>query len=168
MFVFERKCSLPVLAVLLKSSLVHCNGGLIHCSVDGAIINNGPILLSGQSDTSRSHSRSGPYSVSSANPLPLSAPIQTAYESEESGHALQLTEEEKEVFEASKSRTIVDFLHLARFGRFGIQFFSIIYFLIVTCVSHALFSGMPVMCTDPFMSLVIQATLTAGSQIKVI
>ena len=123
---------------------------------------------SGQSDTSRSQSRSGPYSVSSANPLPFSAPIQTAYESEESGHALQLTEEEKEVFEAIKSRTIVDFLHLARFGRFGIQFFSTIYVLMVTCVSHAPFSGMPVMCTDPFMSLIIQATLTAGSQIKVI
>lgn len=96
---------------------------------------------SGQSDTSRSHRRSGPYSVSSANPLPFSAPIQTAYESqsEESGHALQLTEEEVEVFEAIKSRTILDFLHLARFGRFGINFFQSFFFNGYMCQSCPFF-----------------------------
>ena len=107
-------------------SLIHCNGGLIHCSVDiFIIICNGPILWqpsSGQSDSSGIR-RSG-HSVSSANPLPFSAPIHTAHESEEPGHALQLTKEEVEMFEAIKSQTLVDFLHLARFGRFdGIQIF---------------------------------------------
>ena len=81
--------------------------------------------FSGRSGSSGNHGRSGPYSASSANPLPFSAPIQTAYESEDSGHALQLTEEEKEVFETIKSRTYVDFLHLAGFGRLdGVQFFQ--------------------------------------------
>ena len=85
----------------------------------------GPFQSSGRSGSSGNHGRSGPYSASSANPLPFSAPIQTAYENEDSGHALQLTEEEKEVFEAIKSRTYVDFLHLAGFGRLdGVQFFQ--------------------------------------------
>ena len=104
----------------------------MHCSADVfIIICNGPILLPSAFWTVRFQrsSKVRPCSVSSANPLPFSAPIQTAYESEESGHVLQRTEEEVEVFEAIESRTLVDFLHLARFGRFdAIQFFSIIRF----------------------------------------
>ena len=50
----------------------------------------------------------------------------------------------------------------------GSNFFQsyIFYWLRVSVMPF--FLGMLVMCTDPFMSLVIQATLTAGSQIKVI